>query len=276
MNDTIYNHPNYNLWTADGKTKIYPTINIHETYLPFLEYPTLYLVSNFGRIFSIRHNQYLSPSFNKHGYLQVTLYPETGLKKYYRVHRMVMMTFAYRPDYKELQVNHLNGHKAWNVYCPGHKDHNLEWVTCAENIQHAIQTGLVPLGEDRHDSKHTNEQIEEICTLLEEFPDISPKELACLLDIPYNENFRGLVKSIKYNKTWRSISCNYNIKQNPKITRFDDNIKHQICELLEQHKYTVKEIAEILNLEYNQNLANTISQVKHRNLWSNISSQYNI
>jgi hypothetical protein len=59
------------------------------------------------------------------------------------VHRMVCFLFNPLPqfefyhDYKKLQVNHKDGNKFNN-----HKD-NLEWITASENMQHALQAGLL-------------------------------------------------------------------------------------------------------------------------------------
>jgi hypothetical protein len=68
------------------------------------------------------------------GYAYVQLY-QNDERTVYAVHRLVAETFITNPDNKPM-VNHLDGNKLNNNVC------NLEWVTCAENHQHAWATGL--------------------------------------------------------------------------------------------------------------------------------------
>jgi len=74
-----------------------------------------------------------------------------------RVHRLVAEEFLPNPDDKP-QVNHIDGDKSNN------RVDNLEWVTGAENVQHAFRTGLrVPTrGRLNGNAKLTDEQVDEI------------------------------------------------------------------------------------------------------------------
>ena len=53
-----------------------------------------------------------------------------------RGHRVVLSTFCPLLDDSNYQVNHIDGNKSNNNLS------NLEWCTCKENIQHAIQHKL--------------------------------------------------------------------------------------------------------------------------------------
>lgn len=73
---------------------------------------------------------------NHNGYLRVTLYRD-GKEKTHRVNRLVADAFIPNPQEKP-QVNHKDGNKHNNSV------DNLEWATPAENIRHAMETGLMP------------------------------------------------------------------------------------------------------------------------------------
>lgn len=68
-------------------------------------------------------------------YFIVTLVTPEGKHKNVCVHRLMAETFLPNPENKP-QVNHIDGNKQNNQLS------NLEWVTQAENAQHAIRTGL--------------------------------------------------------------------------------------------------------------------------------------
>ena len=96
-------------------------------------YEGLYQVSNYGRIKSLRKNNYLKLNEVK-GYLYAHLYKEAK-RKAHRVNRLVAEAFIKNSENKP-QVNHIDGNKQNN------KVDNLEWNTISENLTHAINTGL--------------------------------------------------------------------------------------------------------------------------------------
>lgn len=68
-------------------------------------------------------------------YYVVSLKQEGKKAKNFFIHRLMAETFIPNPENKP-QINHIDGNKLNNNI------NNLEWVTCAENVRHAIQTGL--------------------------------------------------------------------------------------------------------------------------------------
>lgn len=84
-----------------------------------------------GRVLSFkqRHPRPLSPGKADGVYRYVNL-PSEGRRKSFLVHRLVARAFIPNPEGKS-QVNHLDGNPANNAAS------NLEWVTQAENQQHA-------------------------------------------------------------------------------------------------------------------------------------------
>lgn len=105
-----------------------------------------YEVSDLGRVRSIDRKvtysdgrvyyytgQLIKTRVDTNGYVSVGL----GLSGRFRVHRLVAEAFMpIHPILKD-EVNHKDGDKANNSLG------NLEWVTSAENKQHAIREGLV-------------------------------------------------------------------------------------------------------------------------------------
>lgn len=87
-------------------------------------YEGKYLVSDTGKVFSIRANKTLTPSQTEKGYLRVCL-QDKGEKRWLRVHRIVASAFIANHDSKET-VNHINGNRKDN------RVENLEWATMEE------------------------------------------------------------------------------------------------------------------------------------------------
>ena len=119
-----------------------------------------YIITEEGSILSKKTGRQIYVHVNKKGYCSVRLKHGDGGKTHL-VHRLVAELYVENPDSKE-QVNHKDGVKANNNHW------NLEWVTCQENNDHAVLTGLVKRGKDRPNSKMTDEQVLELRSLREE------------------------------------------------------------------------------------------------------------
>ena len=135
------------------------------------EFPK-YLISNEGRIKILSTLEDKKVFVKDDGYIATTLV--NGKQSYKYVHRLVAEAFV-KNKHNKPQVNHINGIKGDN------RAENLEWVTPAENIRHAIDTGLLKykkkekeiknskysLGEEVNGSKLTPEEVIEIRVLWE-------------------------------------------------------------------------------------------------------------
>ena len=95
-----------------------------------------YLASHFGEIWSEKRGRFASQFDNSKGYRQTGVFIDGKWKTVY-VHRLI--AFAFIPNPLNLpQVNHKNGNTSDN------RPENLEWMTAAQNLKHARDTGLSP------------------------------------------------------------------------------------------------------------------------------------
>lgn len=94
--------------------------------------PEIYL-SKDGRVWSEIRETFIRPKPSKERYPVFN-----SIKKAYLLHAILAETFLRKPATEEkIEVNHKDGNK--NNFALK----NLEWVTRRENIQHAVQTGLI-------------------------------------------------------------------------------------------------------------------------------------
>ena len=136
---------------------------MEEVWTPLFEYEGYYMVSNFGEVKSVErkinnkiYKSHVLKLKDIRGYKNVGL-SRDGKVKTKQVHRLVMLSFNYNSDYKELQVNHIDGNKGNN------KLDNLEWVTPSENQKHSYKMGLQRQdGEMNNASKLTWDNVDEI------------------------------------------------------------------------------------------------------------------
>jgi len=162
-------------------------------YVEFEGHQTEYMISDDGRLVSLRMCRLMHPAKGSDGYL-ATVIRVNGEKRNVAIHRLVALAFIPNPEHKE-QVNHINGDKNNNSVS------NLEWVTHEENIEHAIETGL----RDRYlPKKLSKKTIHKICKMLEKGK--PPSEISKKVGVS-----RSIVRSIKRGKSWKHISKLYEI-----------------------------------------------------------------
>ena len=83
--------------------------------------------------------------------------------------------------------------------------HNLEWTNKSGNALHAFANNLSPLGERHPNSKYTNDQIHQVCKLLED-NNICIEEISKITGVSDKS-----IGNILHKRIWVHISKNYNI-----------------------------------------------------------------
>lgn len=192
---------------AGKKNLVYPIIHLDEKfiqisiYVPEIAY--YYYVSNYGRVFSCTTGRICGTIITNAGYERVGLQTINNTRKQISIHRLVLMCFYPIANSAEMHVNHINGNKLDNRLI------NLEWVTPSENMIHCYRNDLEVHGVDHPWSTLTEEQVHEICCLLEQGKCDSDIALIMFNDI----HRTGIINSIRHGRSWVKISQNYNIPQ---------------------------------------------------------------
>ena len=182
-----------------------------------------YMISNYARVYDLKNGHLLRSYGGNYEYTRRYRYRVVTFRYWhdgkrsitYLLHRLVALAF-YPIDKNRPCVNHKDGRPDHNYLW------NLEWVTHAENVQHAYRTGLlkhVPTnhlqGEKRSNSLWTDDEIKLICSMMEDGHKATYifHELTEILKDPKvtYERVRTLYKHIIHQTHWTHISKNYNI-----------------------------------------------------------------
>lgn len=162
-------------------------------------YEGVYQISNYGRVKSLprRHistmTRIIKPSMTLSGYLYVSLKNREKIKRF-KIHRLVAQAFIPNSENKPT-INHKDGNKFNNCV------DNLEWQTQAENNQHAVDTGLAPIGVNRNTAKLTNEQVKYIRDNYKPFDSkFGGRALARKFDVKFST-----IQNVVQGKTFKNV-----------------------------------------------------------------------
>lgn len=208
----------------------------------------------------------------KDRYIRTSLHNTDETKSMEMNHRIVASTYCIKNNEDDDVVNHLDGNKYNNYY------ENLEWGDLKNNTQHALRMGLIKVAGESPSSKFTDEQVHQICSLLEQ--KLSYSEILDICNLEKTEQNRGIIAKIKNKKNWRSISDLYNIDPHYKTCYFSDEQLHIFCKKIEEGCNN-KEIREIFNIDINKDskeyfiFSNMIYSLRNKVNRKDITSQYN-
>ena len=152
----------------------------------------VYGVSPDGRVKNMLTDVVLSPFFTSGDYLCVTIqFSGRNQRSTVKVHRLVAQAFLENP-FDKPYVNHIDGNKQNNAVG------NLEWVTPLENNIHAVDTGLIAVGEDAPASILSEKNVLEVIDRLR----AGHRNIDIARDFNVAHN---TVDDIRCNRTWRHI-----------------------------------------------------------------------
>ena len=164
----------------------------------------VYAISNYGRVWHIYSHKFMSPGWDRGGYVTYSLQRRSIGPINFRAHRLVMLKYKYFEGCENTdlyEVNHKNGIKSDNYVDIEGVEDNLEWVSRSENQLHACSTGLHNFDERIF---YSYEQINEVCRLLQQ-RDLTYNEISDITGVKYYT-----IAMIKERKQWTFISKHYN------------------------------------------------------------------
>lgn len=212
-----------------------------------------YSIDEFGNVFNSYSNRYLKNTLGDDGYYKISLIDDDGNRKYFRVNRLVGISFVPNPENKPV-INHKDGDKHNNHY------KNLEWCTVSENTKHSYANGLQKTNNGFSVLDHN--KVHKICKLLEQ--GVRPKEISVITNTPNRK-----IIEIRNRTYWTCISDEYNIDYVKKEYKMQLNKVKRICEMLESG-YSVKAISN-----KTKSKLSSIYRIKNKQTYSDISAAYN-
>ena len=213
-----------------------------------------YLVTKDGQVFS-EDGRKIKQYKNESGYLIVNVKdPEDGVQRRRRVHRLVAETYIPNPEEKP-EVNHKDGDKTNNQVG------NLEWATSKENKDHGWAKGLYTAkGEIHVDSILTDEQVHEICRLMEE--GARNKDLSEAYGV-----HKDTISRIRIGDNWKHISSNYKI-QTKRQERKSPQAVIRVAELLELGLKD-KEVSDMTGMHVRE-----VNRIRKRQVHKTLTKDY--
>lgn len=232
--------------------------------------PHRYLINPYGDIYD-KEKQCMVTNCISHGYESVNIRPTNEMR-----HRLVATAFCPNVDPDNCNVvNHIDGIKTNNYF------KNLEWCTILQNMEHAIRTGLMddPRGETNVNAKLKNEQVEQICSLMEKglkYADILEQ---CGLEV--SKHNLDILTKIRSKHLWKWISDKYNIPEKEhreKMTTYTDEQIHMICQMIQDgcsnREIGIKLGVELSNRKKYNYFFNLLSRIRKRQHFTHISKDY--
>lgn len=196
----------------------------------------MYLISNYGNIYSRLTNKLLKKQITEKGYQSIILQIEKSLDENHRfqltfkVHRLVAYEFCYRDSILKNDVDHIDANRINNYY------KNLEWVTSEENIKR-----ITDRGQNYHRSTETF--IREICqkmqnkqTIFDIYHEYHPEEE--YKEIKFDDiHFYKFLYLIATGKRHKTVRSQYDIDIETVYPRYNKKITQDKIDLIKSMIY---------------------------------------
>ena len=212
--------------------------------------PSKYRINEDGLLMNSK-GKVMSPYIINSGYYMIKLSHKN--KKYHRlIHRLVAELFIGSIP-EGFTVNHIDGNKLNNSV------NNLEIISFDENIHHAMNNNLIPVGDKAYQSKYTNEQIENVCRLISTGK-YSIHAIAKMTDVSEDR-----VSQVKRREKWKSISDKYTFPDKlPRERAIFTDEQISIIYYLWDRGFSNKDILKCLKLKKSSKYYNALYHLKHK------------
>lgn len=156
----------------------------------------MYFINEYGEIYSNHVNRKLKPSYDKDGYLRISLSCNDGKRREFRLATLVLVTFIGLPPKHMIDptVNHIDSNILNNHYS------NLEWMERGKNSSIRIKKGT---GIENHEAILTDKEVIQICNLLL-YTELSYTDIGKKFNVS-----KHTISNIKNGKNWTSITKNF-------------------------------------------------------------------
>lgn len=169
----------------------------NEEFFEIIEYNIIrdeYFASRSGLIYCKSLNRLLHASPDSDGYLQVNLHTYNGRKKM-PVAKVILTTFDGLPpdDMVDPTVEHKDNNR---------KNNNIQNLIWLERYENSSQRKGKPIGVNNPNSKLTESEVKQICTMLQS-ENKTLKQIGAEFSVS-----KDTIRDIKNKRTWRHITAN--------------------------------------------------------------------
>lgn len=233
-------------------------------------------ISNIGNLYNSVTGKFSNAKVKPNDYIRVLLPLKDGTKRMTTIHRLVCMAFNGMPPDLSYEVDHINCDKTCSF------EGNLEWVTKQENTKRAHENNLAPTAEDHYKSILSNEEVIEICQMLQK--GIPINEICNIMEKKiyprqYSGGLISIIYQILHKVSWKDITKNYNFYDYSRIN-FTNNEIEIACQLMQSgysYDYILNNLGRIdISDEERERLKETLYNIKKGRFFTDISSKYNL
>lgn len=229
-----------------------------------------YLISNYGRLYSLYSKFIMNPRTDDHDYQIVSLSLANGGNRNFKLHRVVLGTIFPIFNSNKFTVNHKDTNKFNNAVW------NLEWATVAMNNAHAIANNLRDFAKGERSALSTLSDIEvfQICEILSTDCKTQFKDIASKFNVTSTA-----IEKIYHKKNWLHISDNYTFLERGNSSNFTLDQIHFICKYFQDissARIDYIKIAEVFKMNCDKRFMDRLDSIRRGTNYKQISCQYNI